>query len=65
MEYTFKGLLDFTENQFGIRLFDWQVYLLRNFYERKESFFVPVRYNGRKIALEAIELFEELINKEN
>lgn len=66
MKYTFKELLDFIENQLCIRLFTWKVYLLRNFYEEKESFFMPVRYNGRKIALEALELFRNLIiNKEN
>lgn len=65
MKYTFEEYLAFIENTLKIRIFDWQVYLLRNFYEEKESFFVPLRYKEREIAYKALELLEELMNKEN
>lgn len=65
MKYTFEECLAYMEITLGCRLLDWQKEMLQNIYDGKEYFYMPPRHYEKKIALKAIELFEELINKEN
>ena len=62
---TYEDALSFIENELGIELLDSQKEVLKKILEGKTYYFLPSRFCGRRLYLENLKLFSELLTKEN